>query len=239
MLNVECLIFRIHHMLSHSYSQPTPTIPHFTFLIPHFPRMSLCAGLLAATLALLVVWVVSDIVWAQVPLIPPILPAPTPLPKELPTPEPPLPSILPPVPVPERRGAIPQVKVFVREVRVLGSTVFTPQELAQVTDPYRNREITSEDMESLRLAMTLLYVKHGYSTSGALVPDQAITDGVLTLQIIEGTLSRINVEGNYWFRSSYFTSRLQRDAGPPVNVHLLQERLRLFQTDQRDRKSVV
>ena len=195
--------------------------------------MTLRAGLVAATLVLLAHWILSDVVSAQILPPPPILPAPTPLPKELPTAEPPLPSILPPVPVPERRGPIPTVKVYVREIRVLGSTVFTPQELGQVTDPYRNREITSEDMESLRLAMTLLYVKHGYSTSGALWPDQAITDGVLTLQIIEGTLSRINVEGNYWFRSSYFTSRLQRDAGPPVNVNALQERLRLFQTDPR------
>lgn len=202
----------------------------FTFHLSPFTNIR--RGLIAATLVLLAHWILSDVVSAQI-IPPPILPSPTPLPKELPTPEPPLPSILPPVPVPERRGATPQVKVFVREVRVLGSTVFTPQELAQVTDSYRNREITSEDMESLRLAMTLLYVKHGYSTSGALVPDQAIADGVLTLQIVEGTMSRINVEGNYWFRSSYFTSRLQRDAGPPVNVHALQERLRLFQTDSR------
>jgi hemolysin activation/secretion protein len=76
-------------------------------------------------------------------------------------------------------------------------------------------------------------VKHGYSTSGTLVPDQAIGDGLLTVQVIEGKLSRIDVEGNYWFRSSYFTSRLRLDAGPPVNVHALQERLRLFQTDPR------
>ena len=96
--------------------------------------MSLRAGLVAATLVLLAHWILSDVVSAQI-VPPPILPSPTPLPKELPTPEPPLPSILPPVPVPERRGAMPQVKVFVREVRVLGSTVFTPQELAQVTDP--------------------------------------------------------------------------------------------------------
>ncbi|MDN5940835.1 MAG: BamA/TamA family outer membrane protein [Nitrospira sp.] len=193
---------------------------------------------LLAPLVLLVVWTVSDIVWAQVPIPPiespfppPILPAPTPLPKELPTPEPPPPSILPPVP--ERRGAMPTVKVYVREIRVLGSTVFTPQELAQVTDPYRDRDLTSEDLESLRLALTLLYVKHGYSTSGTLVPDQAIKDGLLTIQVIEGKLSRIDVEGNYWFRPSYFTSRLRLDAGPPVNVHALQERLRLFQTDPR------
>ncbi len=195
--------------------------------------MSLRAGLVVATLVLLVVWILSDVVWAQVPLPPPIVPSPTPLPKELPKPEPPVPSILPPAPVPERRGPIPQLKVFVREIRVQGSTVFKPEELAQVTDPYRDREITSEDIESLRLAMTMLYVRHGYSTSGTLVPDQAIVDGVLTIQVIEGKLSRIDVEGNYWFRSSYFTSRLRLNAGPPVNVHALQERLQLFQTDPR------
>jgi hemolysin activation/secretion protein len=190
--------------------------------------MSFRTGLVVATLVLLVVWILSDVVSAQV-----LVPAPTPLPKELPKPEPPVPGILPPAPVPERRGPIPTVKVFVREIRVLGSTVFTAEELAQVTDPYRDREITSEDIESLRQAMTLLYVKHGYSTSGTVVPDQAIVDGLFTIQIIEGKLSRIDVEGNYWFRSSYFTSRLQRAAGPPVNVNALQERLQLFQTDPR------
>ena len=197
--------------------------------------MSLRAGRVAATLVLLAVWILPGGVLAQIvpPPPPPIMPLPTPLPKELPKPEPPLPSILPPAPVPERRGPMPTVTVYVREILVLGSTVFTPQELAQVTDPYRNREITSEDIESLRVAMTLLYVRHGYSTSGTLVPDQAIVDGLLTLQVIEGTLSRINVEGNYWFRSIYFTSRLQRDAGPPVNVNALQQRLQLFQTDPR------
>ena len=190
--------------------------------------MSFRTGLAVATLVLLAHWILTDVVSAQV-----FVPAPTPLLKELPTPESSLPSILPPAPVPERRGPISTVKVYVREIQVLGSTVFSPQELAQVTDPYRDREITSEDIESLRLALTLLYVRHGYATSGALVPDQAVVDGLLTFQVIEGKLSRIDVEDNYWFRSSYFTSRLQHDAGPPVNVNALQERLRLFQTDQR------
>ena len=206
----------------------------FTIHVSRFTNI--CRGLVVATLVLLAIWIAPDLVSAQIapsPLPPPILPLPTPLPKELPKPEPPMPSILPPAPVPAPRGPMPTVRVYVREILVLGSTVFTPQELAQVTDPYRNREITSEDIESLRVAMTLLYVRHGYSTSGTLVPDQAIVEGLLTLQVIEGTLSRINVEGNYWFRSSYFTSRLQRDAGPPVNVNALQQRLQLFQTDPR------
>ena len=189
--------------------------------------------LVVAALVVLIVPILSGVGWAQDPLSSPFAPAPTPLPKELSTPEPSLPSILPPAPVPERRGSIPALVVFTREIRVLGSTVFTPEELAQVTDPFRNREITSEDIESLRVALTLLYVKRGYSTSGALVPDQAIVDRVLTIQIVEGKLGRIDVEGNYWFRTSYFTSRLQLDAGPPVNVLALQQRLQRFQTDRR------
>jgi hemolysin activation/secretion protein len=189
--------------------------------------------LVVATLVALIIPMLSGWGWAQDPFSSPFVPAPTPLPKELPKSEPPPPSILPPAPVPERRGPSPKLTVFTREIRVVGSTVFTVEELAQVTDPYRNREITSEDIESLRMALTLLYVRRGYSTSGALVPDQAVVDGVLTIQIVEGKLGRIDVEGNYWFRASYFTSRLQLEADPPVNVNALQERLRLFQVDKR------
>jgi hypothetical protein len=46
--------------------------------------------------------------------------------------------------------------------------------------------LTAEDLESLRLALTYYYVNHGYVTSGAVVPEQDVADGVLTMQIIEG-----------------------------------------------------
>jgi hemolysin activation/secretion protein len=51
---------------------------------------------------------------------------------------------------------LPQQRIFVREIKVTGSTVFSPQELAQVTTPYTNREVTAEDMEELRVAFTRL-----------------------------------------------------------------------------------
>ena len=176
MLNVECSIehrkLSIEHSLEmrgtlHGCREHHWRTQNIEMRWPLGFSMSLCAGRVVATLVLLAVWILSDVVSAQVPippqqvpLPPPLVPAPSPLPKELPKPEPPVPGILPPAPVPERRGPIPTVKVFVREIRVLGSTVFTAKELAQVTDPYRDREITSEDIEALRLAMTMLYVKH-------------------------------------------------------------------------------
>ena len=143
------------------------------------------------------------------------------------------PLILPPAPVPKDKAGIPPVRAFVREIRVTGSTVFSPEELAAVTAPYQNREVTTEDLEALRIALTVLYINRGYVNSGAILPDQTIADGVVTFRIIEGELTQVELEGNRWFRSSYLEKRFSLAAGPPLNINSLQERLQLLLEDQR------
>jgi len=139
----------------------------------------------------------------------------------------------PPAPPADTQERLPPVKVFVREFQFDGHTVFTTQELQAVAVPYTNREVTTEDLETLRTAVTLLYVKKGYVTSGAIIPDQAITEGIVRIQIIEGKLSEIAVDGAYWLWPSYYKRRIALGAGPPVNVYTLQERLQLLQQDPR------
>jgi hemolysin activation/secretion protein len=143
------------------------------------------------------------------------------------------PIILPPAPVPKDKPGIPPVRAFIREIRVIGSTVFSAEELATVTAPYQNRELITEDLEALRIALTLLYINRGYVNSGAILPDQTITDGVVTFRIIEGELTQVQLEGNQWFRPSYLEKRFSLAAGPPLNINSLQERLQLLLEDQR------
>jgi hemolysin activation/secretion protein len=123
--------------------------------------------------------------------------------------------------------------VFVRKIVVTGSTVFTPEELAEVTAPYENRTLTSEDLESLRRALTLYYINHSYINSGAILPDQTVVDGVISLRIVEGKLSSIEIEGNKWFKETFIKDRLAIGADPPVNLNPLQRRLQLLQQDPR------
>ena len=170
-----------------------------------------------------------------------------PLPLELPIPLPPKQPELPQAPPPPKPPALqmpsqPQVrpgepitglKISVKEIHLVGNTAFTDQQLAEVTSKYTNRELTTEDLESLRLELTMFYINHGYVTSGAIIPDQAVTEPFITVQIIEGTLKEINVEGNRWFRTSYFEDRLRLSAGPPLNANTLQERLQILQTNPR------
>src|SRR5688572_32644258 len=87
-------------------------------------------------------------------------------------------TLLPPPPLAPKFEPIPGLRVFVRDIRVTGSSVFTAEDLAKVTAPYLNRELTSEDLEALRVALTLLYVNNGYVNSGAILPDQTVTENV-------------------------------------------------------------
>ncbi len=156
----------------------------------------------------------------QLPVVPPPAQPPG---LELPSPQPPS--------APGTGAAGP--KIMVKDIQIVGSTAFTPQQLAEVTAPYTNRELTAEDLESLRLGLTYFYINHGYVTSGAVVPEQDVADGVLTMRIIEGKITAVNVEDNKWFRSSYFQSRVNLAAGPPLHVGQLEDRLRVIQSNPR------
>jgi hemolysin activation/secretion protein len=138
----------------------------------------------------------------------------------------------PPFSAPEEKLA-PGLRVFVREIKVSGSTVFSLKELSEVSAHYVNRELTSEDLEALRRALTTLYINKGYINSGAVIPDQAVVGGVINIQIVEGKLTDVEVQGNRWLRTGYYVNRIALDSGPPVNVYCLQQRLQLLQQDER------
>lgn len=160
---------------------------------------------------------------------------PGPLKEEFQRPQPPPSPVLPIVPLPPK-GEAPQpgaVQVFVHDIHVVGNTVFSDAEINEVTAPFKNRTLSTEDLERLRLSLTLLYINKGYLTSGAIIPDQDVTFGVIKVQIIEGKLTRINVEGNRWFRSSYLRDRLELGIRTPVTLGPLQEQMQLLQQDRR------
>ena len=147
----------------------------------------------------------------------------------------PAPAIaLPALPPPPKEfpGAIVK-SVLVRKINVTGVTAFSAEEIAAVTGPYENRALSMEDLELLRRDLTLLYVKKGYINSGAVLPDQTVADGVVTVRIVEGKLAVIAIEGAEQFNDDFLRDRIALGAGVPLNIAPLQDRLQLLQQDQR------
>ena len=98
------------------------------------------------------------------------------------------------------REAVPEavkaIRVVLSNIRVEGSTVFTPEQLYQYTDAYLDREITGSDIFVLAQALTVMYRNAGYFLSLVIVPPQSLGDGTLTLRVIEGYIDSVFIEGD-------------------------------------------
>ncbi len=164
-----------------------------------------------------------------------------PLPQES-IPTPPLPTQpLPPLPSPDELLPAPQnptspsespeipQRVHVERIVVEGSTVFSPEELAEATKEYVNRDLSFAELLQARSAITKLYVDRGYVTSGAYIPPQTLEGGVVTIRVVEGTVEDINVTGLHHLHRGYVRSRLAIAAHPPLNTNRLLEGLQLLQ----------
>ena len=148
--------------------------------------------------------------------------------------EPAVPLKLPPLPAPATDTEVSgQARVYSKSIELTGNTVFTREELASLISPYENREITSGELQELRYALTLHYVSAGYINSGAIIPDQTVTDGLIRIEIVEGELTSISVEGNERLKSKYISGRAALGAGPPLNIVELGEQLQILQQNPR------
>lgn len=127
-------------------------------------------------------------------------------------------------------------RIYIKKIKLTGNTKFTEKDLAGVTAPYENREVSFEELQTLRQELTLYYVNRGHINSGVVIPDQKVTDGAVTLKIVEGVLTEIKIEGNEYFRQAYIRDRLALATRPPVNVNELQRALQLLQQDPRLRR---
>ncbi|MBD1913737.1 MULTISPECIES: ShlB/FhaC/HecB family hemolysin secretion/activation protein [unclassified Leptolyngbya] len=160
----------------------------------------------------------SDPFLQPAPLPLPVSPPETPVLEPSPTPTP-APS---PVPAPDAPT------VFVNQIDVLGSSAFSEEQLQEVVQSFEGRSLTLEELQEVADRITQLYLNEGYLTSRAVLVDQDVVDGTVQVQVIEGSLESIEIEGNERVRDSYIRSRVALGAGTPLNQFTLEDQLRLL-----------
>jgi hemolysin activation/secretion protein len=150
------------------------------------------------------------------------IPQPSPIP---PSPlSPPAPSVAPPLPT-------DQTPIPVRQIQVVGSTVFRPEDFSRITGPFEGRTLTLAELANVADQITQLYLDGGYLTSRAIIADQPVTDGVVQIRVIEGSLEQIEIEGNSRVRPGYIRNRISLGTATPLNQGRLEDQLRLLRVD--------
>jgi len=127
--------------------------------------------------------------------------------------------------------SIPEVGFFVNQVDVIGSTVLQ-DEIEALISEYENRQVSFDELLTLRSQITQLYVDAGYVTSGAFLPsNQTLNDGTVTIQIVEGGVEEIQINGTRHLQRSYVRDRLRLATDTPLDQDDLLEALQLLQLD--------
>lgn len=158
----------------------------------------------------------------------------------------PLPSLpeLPPTPEPpiqlqDRRSAPtspqdpdrPAASFWVDQIQVVGNTIFQ-SEIDALVAPLVGQNLTLAQLLDLRTAITQLYVDQGYVSSGAFLPtNQDLSDGVVQIQVVEGQVEQIQINGLSHLKDYYVRDRIAPATSPPLNLGQLEAALQLLQVN--------
>ena len=118
-----------------------------------------------------------------------------------------------------------------RDIQILGNTILD-SEIQTLVEPLEGQKVTFADLLTLRTAITQLYIDNDYISSGAFIPsNQVLEDGIVQIQIVEGAIEQVQINGLGRLRESYIRSRVARATKAPLNVNRLEESLQLLQVD--------
>jgi hemolysin activation/secretion protein len=97
----------------------------------------------------------------------------------------------------------------IQEFRVLGNSALPNRDIESAVYPYLGPGKSLEDVQAARQALELAYRSAGLATVFVDIPEQDVDQGIVRLQVTEGRLSRIRVQG-----ARYFSGRRLRAALP-------------------------
>ena len=129
--------------------------------------------------------------------------------------------------------------ILIQNIEFIGDAIpLTPKQQTQLQtllEPWKNQPLTFSQLLQLRTQITQFYTHPdiGYITTGALIPPQIIDQktGLLQVQIVAGTLEKIEVKTDGKLHPNYIKNRLEIATNGALNQHKLIDALALLQLD--------
>ena len=150
---------------------------------------------------------------------------------------------IPPSPVPQKAApairiepstapaspASDTVKITVNSLRVTGARVYSEAELIALTGFQAGSELSLADLRGMAQKITERYRSNGYIVAQAYVPAQEITEGAVTISVIEGQYGKIAVRNQSTLSDPLIQGQLDGiGSGDPVVIAPLESRLLLL-----------
>jgi len=122
---------------------------------------------------------------------------------------------------------------------VLGNTVLPNRTIESAVYPFLGPGRTIDDVQAARAALEAAYRESGHGTVFVDIPEQDVAAGIVRLQVTEGTLARVRVEGARYFSGREIRAKVPEAApGKAPDLPALQAQVNALNTETRDRSVV-
>ena len=147
----------------------------------------------------------------------------------VPEPPPPAPTFDLRIEAPEKTAvpkAVDEIEFAVSAIAVDGATAFPKAQVDAFFAPLAGKRITLDELRTAAAKLEALYRGEGYFLSRVFVPPQAVKDGVLRVQVVEGYISDVFIETDDASVRARLTAALKPLAGKrPIRLSDIESRL--------------
>ncbi len=122
-----------------------------------------------------------------------------------------------------------KVKFTLKTVKVEGQTVYEPAAIEPLYADMLGKTVTLADIYSLADRLTAKYRNDGYILSQVIIPPQTIDGGTVRLQVVEGFVDQVSIQGSTQRNIAYlngFADKIR--AAKPLNSKTLERYLLLM-----------
>lgn len=120
------------------------------------------------------------------------------------------------------------VKVFIDKIEISQPHLLPQQLLEAVLAGFQGREVYASELAALQNHLNKMYQEAGYITSGVIIPEQQIQNGVLKLEVVHGRLGSIENSGNKSLSNDYVNAIVAEGVTVPLNAKSLHNSLLLL-----------
>lgn len=117
------------------------------------------------------------------------------------------------------------VRFVLSEVHFSESELLSAAELEDISSQFVGREVGMPDLQQLLDAVNAAYQARGINTARAVLSAQAIDDGVVRVQLIEGRLGELRIVGEAHAPERFVRRRVSQQPGELVDAQRLRDDL--------------
>lgn len=137
----------------------------------------------------------------------------------------PLPQTEPPA-APTAPGKVHALAGFVlRGVEFTQSALLNKAELQAAVRPYVGHKVDQADLDAMLGRINDLYRQRNITTARALLRNQTVVHGVVHIELVEGKLGKLDIEGAHHIRASFIRGRIHQQQHQVVDSDRLRKDL--------------